>query len=280
MRMFQVDAFTEVAFKGNPAAVCLIEKSAPDAWMQALAAENNLAETAFVLEAENGFDLRWFTPACEVSLCGHATLASAHVLWETGALGANDEAVFHTASGDLTAARRDGWIEMNFPSKRLEPAALPAKERAGLVDAFGSKPAEIFACEGLLFLLYATGDLVTGLAPDFAALMRLDADFFLATAPPLSESHDFVSRFFAPSVGIDEDPATGSAHCYLAPFWSERLGKTDLTGYQASARGGIVRCRPDGDRVKLTGKAVTVFTAELTEAALRPKRCVSAVRPE
>lgn len=256
-----VDAFTERPFRGNPAGVCLPAGDMEPAWMQAVAAEMNLAETAFLRpRGADEFDLRWFTPRVEVDLCGHATLASAHRLWEEGLAAGTIR--FHTRSGVLAASRGNDTIELDFPSAPPR-ATLPPE---GLEQALGAP----FVWTGT----NAVGDLVvempdeTGvreLEPDFGALLRIPARGVVATAAAErpDAGYDFVSRFFAPRVGIDEDPVTGSAHCALAPFWSDRLGREALVGWQASARGGVVRTRIVGDRVVLGGRAVTVWKGEL-----------------
>ena len=263
--LYQVDAFTPRPFAGNPAGVCLLAGPHEAAWMQDVAREMNLAETAFLLprtaleEDGPGWDLRWFTPTVEVDLCGHATLASAHVLWETGALAAGETARFHTRSGLLTAEQRGEWIELDFPA---EPAA-PAESPPGLAEALGVEPLSVGRNRMDLIVELAAESMVRALAPDLRRLAALPVRGVIATAPAEGSSYDFVSRFFAPRSGVDEDPVTGSAHCCLGPFWGARLGKTDLVGYQASARGGLVKVRLAGDRVKLGGQAVTVLRGEL-----------------
>lgn len=254
----QVDAFTSEPFAGNPAGVCVLAAPADAAWMQAVAREMNVSETAFLHPEGDGFRLRWFTPRVEVDLCGHATLASAHVLWETGRLGPPAPARFHTRSGLLTAERRGEWIELDFPAEPPEPASCPA----GLAAALGV--AARYVGRNRLYWLVDAADTVRRLAPDFARLGALrDVTAVMVTAPSDDPTFDFVSRFFAPAVGIDEDPATGSAHSCLGPFWGPRLGKTAMVAWQASARGGVVRVRLAGDRVRLGGQAVTVLRGEL-----------------
>jgi PhzF family phenazine biosynthesis protein len=265
MRIFQVDAFTASAFAGNPAAVCLLPGPAEAAWMQRVAAEMNLSETAFLEPRQGGYGLRWFTPAAEVQLCGHATLASAHVLYETGLSAPGDDIRFATASGELTARRDGAAISLDF-------AATPATEAEpppGVLDALGIGPPDWAgrSRQDILIVLAAQHD-VTALAPDFSRLAPAGVRGTIVTAPADRAGADFVSRFFAPAVGVPEDPVTGSAHCTLAPYWGERLGRTTLTGYQASARGGTVLMRLAGDRVILTGQAVTVLRGELSGAAL------------
>jgi PhzF family phenazine biosynthesis protein len=260
LRIVQVDAFTARPFAGNPAAVCVLPAPVPVGRMQAIANEMNLAETAFLVRHGDAFDLRWFTPSTEVDLCGHATLASAHVLWEDGHLAPGAEARFDTRSGRLTARRFGEWIEMDFPAE--PPHADPAPP--GLIEALGVTPAWTGHSSRLDYRLIevADEDTVRSVAPDFHALERV-ARGVIVTAQSESSQADFVSRFFAPALGVDEDPVTGSAHCVLAPFWAERFGETELTGYQASARGGVVRVRVGGDRVILGGQAVTVMHGEL-----------------
>ena len=256
---FQVDAFTAKPFTGNPAAVCLLEKEAEADWMQAVAAEMNLSETAFVAPLANGFGLRWFTPATEVDLCGHATLASAQVLWETGRLAEDDTVNFHTRSGVLTAKRAGDWIELDFPATPAEPIEPPP----GLSDLLGSVPRFVGRSRFDLLLELPDPEELRDLNPDFAGLSSLPVRGFIVTTKSDVPEYDFLSRFFAPAAGINEDPVTGSAHCALAPFWGERLGKSEMTAFQASARGGVVKVRSAGDRVLLRGKAVTVLRGEL-----------------
>lgn len=255
-----VDAFADAAFAGNPAAVCLLDGAADAGWMQQVAAEMSLSETAFVVAKDDAFDLRWFTPAQEVDLCGHATLAAAHVLWETGALAPDREARFDTASGRLTAAAgEDGWIELDFPAEPAAPCAAPA----ALADALDSAP-RWSGRNRMDWLVELDGEgVVRGLAPDLARLATLDCRGVIVTARAGNGDVDFVSRFFAPRAGIDEDPVTGSAHCALAPYWAARLGRSDLVGKQVSARGGLVRVSDRGERVGIAGRAVTVWRGEL-----------------
>ena len=255
----QVDAFTDRPFAGNPAGVCILREAAEEAWMRAVAREMNLAETAFLYPQEDGYHLRWFTPAVEVDLCGHATLASAHVLWEEGRLPPDAQARFHTRSGLLTAQRRGDWIEMDFPARPEAPAPAPP----GLAAALGAAPVYIGKNVYDYFVEVDSEATLRGLTPDHGVLRRLPVRGIIVTSRAATPEYDFVSRFFAPGSGIDEDPVTGSAHCCLGPFWGERLGKTELIGYQASARGGVVRVRVEGERVILGGQAVTVLRGEL-----------------
>jgi PhzF family phenazine biosynthesis protein len=255
----QVDAFTATPFSGNPAAVCLLPEARDDPWMQQVAREMNLSETAFLLRRPDGFDLRWFTPATEVDLCGHATLASAHVLWEDGHLAAPQTARFHTRSGLLTAERSGDWINLNFPAVPEEETPPPE----GLAQALGVTPIYVGKNRTGLLVQVATEEQVRTLQPDFTALKKLPARGIIVTSQSTRPEFDFVSRYFAPQAGIDEDPVTGSAHCCLAPFWANHLHKDQFIAYQASARGGVVRLRLAGDRVHLGGQAVTVLRGEL-----------------
>jgi PhzF family phenazine biosynthesis protein len=263
MMIYQVDAFTDAPFRGNPAGVCLLDQPRSAEWMREVAAEMNLSETAFLHRTGDRYALRWFTPRTEVSLCGHATLASAHILWEAAALGPEAPACFDTLSGPLTATTSGGWIEMDFPARTLEPAdpVEPVNE------ALAVQPRQTWRRvteQGPMYLLeLGSEEEVRSLAPDYRALRASGARAVIATARSTTAGFDFVSRFFAPAVGIDEDPVTGSAHCYLAPHWARKLGKTDLVGYQASARGGVVGCGPRGERVVLRGQAVTTLRGEL-----------------
>ena len=259
MKLIQVDAFTETPFRGNPAAVCLLDETRSDDWMQAVAMEMNLSETAFITPQEDGFGLRWFTPVTEVNLCGHATLASAHVLWQEGRLKTESQARFHTRSGLLSARLREGWIELDFPRFPIEPAEAPS----GLLEALDVSPAFVGSSSEDLLLELVSEESVRSLKPNFTLLKTIGTRGIIVTSRSASSDFDFVSRFFAPAVGIDEDPATGSSHCVLGPFWAERLGKSELRAYQASARGGFLRVRVGANRVYLQGKAVTVLRGEL-----------------
>ena len=255
----QVDAFTDTPFSGNPAAVCILPAQVDEGWMQRVAAEMNLSETAFVVKQEDGYGLRWFTPVSEVDLCGHATLASAHVLWEKGHLDSDETVIFHTKSGVLTCEQKDEWIEMNFPISRESPAAPPD----ALVEGLGLIPRYVGKSE-FDYLVEADSEAaIRALAPDFQLLQTVPMRGCIVTARSDDSRYDFVSRFFAPGLGVDEDPVTGSAHCCLGPFWANRLKKEELTAYQASARGGVVRMRILGDRIVLGGRAVTVMQGDL-----------------
>ena len=259
MRLLQIDAFTSEPFHGNPAAVCFLDRERDSGWMQHVAAEMNLSETAFLLRRGSNWSLRWFTPAVEVDLCGHATLASAHALWEGEILHPSDEARFETRSGLLSARRRGDLIELDFPAARVESETAPG----GLLEALGTKAVSFGRARDDFFVELPNESAVRQLAPDFGKLSGLTKRGVIVTSRADDAKFDFVSRFFAPAVGIDEDPVTGSAHCSLTPFWAERLRKNELMAYQASARGGVLRVRVDGDRVKIAGRAVTVLRGEL-----------------
>ena len=252
--LFHVDAFTDQPFAGNPAAVCILTGQRPDAWMQQIGAEMNLSETAFVQRQDDGFRLRWFTPKVEVDLCGHATLASAHILWEEGHAQADETIRFHTRSGVLTASRNAGIIELDFPLIAEEPATLPA----GLVEALGVQPRYVGKGRFDYLLEVESEEALRGLAPNFRQLATLPVRGLIVTSRSARSEFDFVSRFFAPGAGIDEDPVTGSAHCCLAAYWRKQLHQDSFVAYQASARGGVVRVRVQGDRAILGGQAVTV----------------------
>lgn len=230
--------------------------------MQDIAREMNLSETAFLIGHEDGYDLRWFTPTTEVDLCGHATLASAHVLWQDGHVGETDEVVFHTRSGELRVKRLDdGWIHMDFPAQPATETEAPDDLMAAL--GLTKPPAWVGQNTADLLVLLQDEKVLRTLKPDFARLEAIDVRGIIVTAPAISPRFDFSSRFFAPRVGVPEDPVTGSAHCALAPFWSERLDRDALLGYQVSNRGGTVRTRVAGDRVFLGGEAVTVMRCEM-----------------
>ena len=261
-----IDVFTNQPFAGNPAAVCLLETTAPDAWMQNVATELNLSDTAFLVPGETGFSLRWFTPIGEVDLCGHATLASAHFLWESGYLSETEILRFNTRSGLLAAQlvreASEVWIELDFPAEIVLPAETPGNLEAALHvhPLFIGKNRMDYLVE------LSNEEEVRHLNPDFKELSMIEARGVVVTAPGSGDA-DIVSRCFYPRLGINEDPATGSAHCALAPYWSERLNKEELLAYQASRRGGWLRLRHLGNRVKLLGQAVTILRGEL----LRPE---------
>jgi PhzF family phenazine biosynthesis protein len=258
MRVYVVDAFTDRLFAGNSAGVVVLDRPADDAWMQALAAEMNHPETAFVRARDDGtYELRWFAPAAEVDLCGHATLATAHALHGSGA---ETPFVFHTRSGALTATQRAGVIELDFPAQPVHPIAPPP----GLAEGLGVPMLGTYANGVDVLVEVADAGTVGALAPDMTALREVECRGVIVTAPaPAGADHDFVSRFFSPRLGIAEDPVTGSAHCALGPFWAQRLGRAELVGTQLSARGGRVGVAVDGERVRLTGQAVTVLEGEV-----------------
>ncbi|MGO9138904.1 MAG: PhzF family phenazine biosynthesis protein [Syntrophales bacterium] len=259
--IFQIDAFTDKPFRGNPAAVCILTRHREDAWMQNVAQEMNLSETAFLEENENGYKLRWFTPAVEVDLCGHATLASAHALWENGYIDVEQQIRFYTRSGLLTAERNDVWIEMNFPAEPETMAPVPADLSQALGVGFDYVGKNRFD----YLVEIDSEETLRRIDPDFTLLSTIQMRGVIVTSPSASKEYDFVSRFFAPQVGVNEDPVTGSAHCCLAPYWAARLGRNELLGYQASSRGGFVRVRVDKDRVHLGGQAVTVLRGKLSD---------------
>jgi PhzF family phenazine biosynthesis protein len=250
--MYQVDAFAGQVFSGNPAAICPLETWLPDAQMQAIAAENNLAETAFFVRNGAGYKLRWFTPAVEVELCGHATLASAFVILNDLTPGEHSVS-FDTKSGTLTVTRDDDLYSLDFPSR---PPGDCSNVFLGLTQALGGQPEAVMAARDY-FVVYGSEDELRALKPDMSALMRIDRFAVIATAP--GREADFVSRFFAPAKGVPEDPVTGSAHCSLIPYWSKRLGKKKLHAYQVSPRGGELWCEDRGERVTISGKAVRFF---------------------
>ncbi|MFE4106895.1 PhzF family phenazine biosynthesis protein [Almyronema epifaneia] len=261
----QVDAFTAQPFAGNPAAVCVLAEAASDRWMQAIAAEMNLSETAFLVPQADGYDLRWFTPAVEVDLCGHATLASAHVLWDEGHLAPDQTARFHTRSGLLTATYENGWITLNFPTQPVEaiasdPDLLKALRGADL--KFIGKSSTNYLVE------LASEQHVRLLQPDFALMQLLPRQGVIVTSQGEAATVDFVSRYFAPAAGINEDPVTGSAHCSLAPYWQQILGKDEFLAHQVSKRGGVLQVKSRGDRVEISGQAVTVMRGELLATQL------------
>lgn len=254
-----VDAFTDTPFAGNPAAVCLLQRPSEEPWMKLVAREMNLSETAFLHPVAGAFSLRWFTPAVEVKLCGHATLASAFALWETGVLKPDDPARFDTLSGRLTCTRQGDWIEMDFPAKRCAPCAPPP----GLPEALGCE--RVYCGSNGMDFLVETRDepTVRSLRPDFSLVATLPVRGVIVTSRSDEGAFDFVSRFFAPAVGVNEDPVTGSAHCALGPHWQARLGRSDFTAFQASPRGGVVKLSMIGERVLLSGQAVMMSRVEL-----------------
>lgn len=259
IRCWQVDAFTDRPFGGNPAAVCWLDAEADPVWMQAVAAEMNLSETAFVRRLDEGLELRWFTPTIEVDLCGHATLATAHALWHSGTVPTTEALRFHTKSGWLTCTRNGEFIELDFPATPSEPA----ESSELLCSALGARPAFVGRSRFDLLTVFENAQEVRSLQPDYGQLARIPVRGVIATAPSDDPKYDFISRFFAPNCGVNEDPVCGSAHCCLTPYWAGRLGKTHLMAYQASARGGVLRLQLKGDRVVLGGRAVTVWKGEL-----------------
>lgn len=263
MTVTVVDAFAERPFTGNPAAVCVLDGPASEDWMRGLAAEMNLSETAFVVPDGDAFGLRWLTPEVEVDLCGHATLASAHLLYETGRVGPDDAVRFDTRSGRLTVHRTgESTYTMDFPA--TPPIESPAD---GLAETFGVEPVWTGRTRFDVFAVLESEAVVRALAPDPGAVARLGARGVILTARADDEGYDVVSRFFAPEAGVPEDPVTGSAHCAIGPYWARQLERDELSCYQASRRGGHVGVRVRGDRVELTGRAVTVYRAELASAA-------------
>lgn len=250
--LYQVDAFTQRRFAGNPAAVCPLPKWLPDATLQAIAAENNLAETAYFVAEPEGYRLRWFTPAVEVDLCGHATLAAAYVLMDCLGFG-GDQVTFQSRSGPLTVARSGDMFTLDFPSRPGVPQPLTDT----LAAALGATPTAIFSARDTM-CVFENADQVRVLQPDMNALKALEPFAYIATAP--GDDCDFVSRFFAPKAGIDEDPVTGSAHCTLTPYWAGRLGKSNLFARQISARGGELWCEDRGDRVRISGHGALYLT--------------------
>lgn len=254
IRFFQVDAFTSTPFRGNPAAICLLDDELSVDLMQSIAAENNLAETAFVLRRGEGFNLRWFTPTVEIDLCGHATLATAHILWEQKMLNGTEKARFFTRSGELSATRSGAWIELDFPTVQPHPAKLPAP----LQEALGVDPIRVAYAKDRYLIELATEQEVRALVPDFGKLREMDISVVTSlAADPLP--FNFISRTFASSHGIDEDPVTGSSHCSLVPYYAEKLNKHEFTAYQASPRGGELRLKLNHDRVLISGQAVTII---------------------
>jgi PhzF family phenazine biosynthesis protein len=265
--IYQVDAFADAPFAGNPAAVCLLPAFRNSQWMQSVAAEMNLSETAFLLAESNGFRLRWFTPRMEVDLCGHATLAAAHILWTETEHPETERLEFHTASGTLAATRQDERIELDFPA---EPAS-PAEPPCGLMDALGLHgPSVRHIARNRMDALVEVDSEATlrSVMPDFPALAQTEVRGTIVTSRATSAEYDFVSRFFAPRAGVDEDPVTGSAHCCLGPYWQQQLGKGELVARQISLRGGVVRVRVADDRVYLGGTAVTILRGALSDEAI------------
>ena len=258
-KFYQVDAFTNQAFQGNPAAVCVLSHPQSERWMQDVAAEMNLSETAFLLPKDDGYSLRWFTPVTEVDLCGHATLASAHVLWENGYLKPNQQARFFTKSGVLFANKRQDWVELDFPSEPEQEVVCPPQlmEALGKIVKYTGKNRFDYLVE-----LASEAD-VRALQPDWPLLGQVDARGIIVTSRSSTSEFDFISRAFFPTIGIQEDPVTGSAHCCLGPYWKKKLHQDDFVAYQASARGGVVQVSVQDARTLLAGQAVTVMNGEI-----------------
>jgi PhzF family phenazine biosynthesis protein len=271
LRLLHIDAFTNRPFSGNPAAVCLVEREADAGWMQSLGAEMNLPETAFVQPVEGppgSYELRWFTPTVEVDLCGHATIASAHALWQEGLVLAGQPIFFHTRSGILTATRRDDLIELDFPALEVwpEPPAPGLLDALRLYDAAGKLIQPTFTGKSRfdsIVLEIHSPELLRQVRPEFYSLGKVANFGVILTSRSDDPSYDYLARFFAPAAGIPEDPATGSAHCVLAPYWQQRLGRDRFTAYQASKRGGAIHTQVRGDRVLLAGQAVTILQGYL-----------------
>lgn len=259
IRCWQVDAFTNRPFAGNPAAICWLEEEADPIWMQSVASEMNLSETAFVRRLLDGLELRWFTPKVEVDLCGHATLATAHAIWSSNLVPKGEPLHFHTRSGELICTQNGDFIELDFPST----PATPVAKSPALSEAFGVEPVWVGKSCFDYLAVFDSEEVVRSLNPDFRKLEKMPGRGVIVTAPADDPGFDFVSRFFAPAVGVDEDPVCGSAHCCLTPYWADRLNKTELMAHQVSARGGMLRLRLNGDRVILGGQAVTVWRGEL-----------------
>ena len=259
IEIYQVDAFTDQPFTGNPAAVCLLNQFPADGWMQSMAAEMNLSETAFVCPADDGFQLRWFTPTTEVDLCGHATLAASHALWESGRLPIDQTALFQTASGELSACRRGNLIELDFPSEPPVPHDPPPE----LLDAISCPPVFVGRNKMDYLVEVASVEEVENIQVNMQRLSTLPVRGLIVTAKCDQPEYDFVSRFFAPAVGVNEDPVTGSAHCCLAPYWGNKLGLNRMKAYQASGRGGVIELKTVPNRVVLGGNARTIFRGVL-----------------
>lgn len=261
MKIFQVDAFTDKAFSGNPAAICILDELKENQWMQNVAREMNLSETAFLIKEQEGYNLRWFTPETEVELCGHATLASAHILWENGHVSLDKEITFYTKSGELRANLKTGWIELDFPREEAREIEAPN----GLIEALKVKPIFVGKNRFDYLIEVSSEEELRFLEPDFSILSKLPSRGVLVTVASQHKEYDFISRCFFPAIGINEDAVTGSAHCCLGPYWGEKLKKPELFAFQASKRGGTLRVKLEGDRVFLGGKVVTVFCGNLLE---------------
>jgi PhzF family phenazine biosynthesis protein len=264
IKIYQVDSFTAVPFKGNPAAVCILDEDIDERLMQTLAGEMNLSETAFVLRKESSFGLRWFTPKTEVDLCGHATIATSHILWEQGYVPPAQQIRFETKSGTLIAKKNGDFIELDFPHVDQHTEIPPSD----LISGIGVDPVYVGASEHYYLVELASEKLVRDLKPNLDCFRKLEKGAILVTSKSSMPQYDFVSRVFCPLEGIDEDPVTGAAHCILAPYWKDKLGKDSFTAYQASERGGEVRVSLEGDRIILSGQAITVFAGEIVDRLL------------
>lgn len=259
LKIYHVNAFSNQAFNGNPAAVCVLEKEMPNEWLSKVAAQMNLSETAFVLAQDTGFSLRWFTPVKEVDMCGHATLASAHVLWEQGIVDKQQAISFNTLSGELTAKLDNHYIELCFP--RIDPITI--EPPVTLISALGINPTYCAMFGEKHLFEIEDQEQLEQLAPDFSALKSIAGRGVSITCKSRDSQYDFISRYFAPWVGIDEDPANGSSHCALTPYWANYFNKRELSAYQASRRGGELRLVLEDEKVKMSGKAITVLKGEL-----------------
>ena len=258
--IYQVDAFTSEPFRGNPAGVCILEKEMPEKYMQNIAAEMNLSETAFISKLKSGYKIRFFTPETEIPLCGHATLSSAHIMFETDVVRRDDTITFNSGVGKLVVSSEDSWIIMNFPAYKLEPVNIPA----GIDKIIGIKPVELYRTgHGWSFALLRNEGEVKELKPNLKDMKNSEYGDLIVTAPSDDPEFDFCVRCFAPALGIDEDPVTGSAHCVLVPFWSEKTGRKEFVSHQVSKRGGILKVALKNKRVEISGQAITVFRAEL-----------------
>jgi PhzF family phenazine biosynthesis protein len=259
--IYHVDAFTSEPFKGNPAAVCILEKEMPEWWMQSVAAEMNLSETSFVLPGKKESLIRFFTPAAEIPLCGHATLSSGHIFFETGIVSKNEEIIFSSKAGKLIVRSSGSWVVMNFPSYQCEPLRISS----GIKDILGVLPTELYRTgHGWKLALLDNEKSVRAMKPDFSILKNSGYGDLIVTAPSDDKNFDFCVRCFVPALGINEDPVTGSAHCSLTPFWKEKTGKSQMVSHQVSERGGILKVEMVGDRVEVSGQAITILKGELS----------------
>ena len=258
-QLFQVDAFTNQPFRGNPAGVVLLDEEQPDSWMQSVAQEMNLSETAFVIGEKSPYNLRWFTPAVEVELCGHATLATAHILFEREIAAKNEAIEFKTRSGILTTTYNDGWVQMDFPSFSADEIL----DRSEITRALNETPDQAYNSGESIMAVFDVPEKIYKMAPDFELIKRFNIQGIMVTSHSEEPGIDFISRYFAPNVGIDEDPVTGSAHCSLGPYWGARLDKSVLNAKQVSDRGGEIQVRVKDDRTFISGQAVTIFSGKL-----------------